>query len=248
MDILPGIQKSVFDLNKIKVPDCDLGEWVSSNPRGYGDWFISKTNLVKESLLEKSMKAEKLPIDNFKHKKPLQRAVQLIKRYRDVYFQNDDTYKTSSIILTTIAGEYYKGEDSIFDTINNIIATILSQVNKPIGRLRILNPVNSEEDFTDKLDYEPKYYESFKKFANHLYIEWQKLKTQHGVLNEGKILKSLFGEDVFTKAQKSQSMLIEKLRKSKSLAAARNTGILSSINSAAASALKPNTFFGGHEK
>jgi hypothetical protein len=248
MDILPGIQKSVFDLNKIKVPDCDLGEWVSSNPRGYGDWFISKTNLVKESLLEKSMKAEKLPIDNFKHKKPLQRAVQLIKRYRDVYFQNDDTYKTSSIILTTIAGEYYKGEDSIFDTINNIIATILSQVNKPIGRLRILNPVNSEEDFTDKWDYEPKYYESFKKFANHLYIEWQKLKTQHGVLNEGKILKSLFGEDVFTKAQKSQSMLIEKLRKSKSLAAARNTGILSSINSAAASALKPNTFFGGHEK
>ncbi len=53
MDILPGVQESVFDQNKIKVPDCELGNWVSSNPLGYGDWFMSKVNLVKESLLEK---------------------------------------------------------------------------------------------------------------------------------------------------------------------------------------------------
>ena len=247
MDILPGIQETAFDQNKIKVPDRELGDWVSSNPRGYGDWFMGKANLVKESLLEKSMRAEKLPADNFKHKKPLQRAVQLIKRYRDIYFQKDDTYKTSSIILTTIAGEYYLGEDSIFDTVNNIITTIRTHVNQPIGRLKILNPVNAEEDFTDKWDDEPEYYEAFKKFASHLYNEWQKLKMQHGVLNEGVILKGLFGDDIFTKAQTSQSMLIDELRKNKSLAAVRNTGILSSVSSAA-SAVKSNTFFGGYEK
>ena len=247
MDILPGIQESAFDQNKIKVPDRELGDWVSSNPRGYGDWFMGKANLVKESLLEKSMRAEKLPADNFKHKKPLQRAVQLIKRYRDIYFQKDDTYKTSSIILTTIAGEYYQGEDSIFDTVNNIITSIRTHLNQPAGRLKILNPVNAEEDFTDKWDDEPEYYEAFKKFASHLYNEWQKLKMQHGVLNEGIVLKGLFGDDIFTKAQTSQSMLIEELRKSKSLAAARNTGILSSVSTTAA-AVKSNTFFGGYEK
>ncbi|HEY3388751.1 MAG TPA: nucleotidyltransferase, partial [Prolixibacteraceae bacterium] len=62
MDILPGIQENVFDQNKIKVPDRELGDWVSSNPRGYGDWFMSKANLVKESLLEKAIRAEKLPV------------------------------------------------------------------------------------------------------------------------------------------------------------------------------------------
>jgi hypothetical protein len=174
--------------------------------------------------------------------------VQLIKRYRDIYFEKDDTYKTSSIILTTIAGEYYQGEDSIFETVNNIINTIRTHVNQPKGRLKILNPVNSEEDFTDKWDDEPEYYEVFKKFASHLYNEWQKLKMQQGVLNEGVILKGLFGNDIFTKAQTSQSMLIEELRKSKSLAAARNTGILSSVSSAAAATVKSNTFFGVHEK
>jgi len=165
-----------------------------------------------------------------------------------MYFQKDDTYRTSSIILTTIAGQFYQGEESIFNTVDNIITTIRTKVNQPTGRLKIVNPVNAEEDFTDKWDDEPEYYEAFKKFASHLYNEWQKLKMQHGVLNEGVILKGLFGDDIFTKAQTSQSMLIEELRKSKSLAAARNTGILSSVSSVAAAAVKSNTFFGGHEK
>ena len=61
MDILPGIQENAIDQNKLKVPDRGLGDWVSSNPRGYADWFIAKANLVKESLLEKALRAEKLP-------------------------------------------------------------------------------------------------------------------------------------------------------------------------------------------
>jgi hypothetical protein len=200
--------------------------------------------LVKESLLEKSMRAEKLPADNFKHKKPLQRAVQLIKRYRDIYFQKDDTYKTSSIILTTIAGQFYQGEESIFDTVDNIITTIRTKVNQSIGRLKILNPVNSEEDFTDKWDDEPEYYVQFKKFASHLYNEWQKLKMQHGVPEEGVIMKGLFGDDIFRKAQTSQTARIETLRKNSDLGVTRNTGILSSASSIGAATIKSNTFFG----
>ncbi len=244
MDILPGIQENAFDQNKIKVPDRELGNWVSSNPRGYAEWFIGKANLVKESSLEKAMRAEKIPTDNFRNKKPLQRAVQLIKRYRDIYFQEGDTYKTSSIILTTIAGQFYQGEESIFNTVDNIITTIRTKVNQPIGRLKIVNPVNSAEDFTDKWDKEPEYYEAFKKFANHLYTEWQKLKKENGVPEEGAIMKGLFGDDIFRKAQTSQSMMIEELRKSKGLATSRNTGILSSVSSAGVASLKTNTFFG----
>lgn len=245
MDILPGVQENAFDENKLKVPDRELGNWVSSNPRGYADWFIGKANLVKESLLEKALKAEKLPTDNYSTKKPLQRAVQLIKRYRDIYFQEDDTFKTSSIILTTIAGQFYEGEESIFDTVDNIVTTIRTKVNLPDGRLKILNPVNTDEDFTDKWDKEPEYYEAFKRFANHLYNEWQKLKMQHGILTEGNIMKGLFGEDVFSKAQTNQAAMIEQLRESKALGASRSTGVLSSTTSLGATTIKKNTFFGG---
>jgi len=244
MDILPGIQEYTYDQNRIKVPDRELGDWVSSNPRGYGDWFITKANSVKESLLEQVRMAEKLPPDNFKNKKPLQRAVQLIKRYRDIYFLKDDEFKTSSIILTTIAGQFYQGEASIFDTVDNIITTIRQKVSQPAGRLKILNPVNSSEDFTDKWDKEPEYYEAFKKFANHLYNEWQKLKMQQGVLGEGTIMKGLFGDDVFKKAQTNQTLLIEELRRNKLLGVTRNAGIISSASSVGSTPFKTNTFFG----
>lgn len=244
MDILPGVQENTFDTDKIKVPDRKLGDWVSSNPRGYANWFIGKANLVRESLLEKALRAEKLPVDDFKNKKPLQRAVQLIKRYRDIYFQKDDTYKTSSIILTTIAGEFYQGEEGIFDTVDNIVTTIRSKVNQPIGRLKIFNPVNIEEDFTDKWDNEPEYYEAFKKFASHLYNEWQKLKMENSVLEEGNIMKGLFGDDIFKRAQTSQTMLVEGIRKNKGLGASRSSGIISSVSSLGTTPIKSNTFFG----
>ncbi len=245
IDILPGIQENPFDNNKMRVPDRELGSWVSSNPRGYANWFIEKSNLVSEKFSAKAaLRAEKLPIDNFKIKKPLQRAVQLIKRYRDVYFQNDDTYKTSSIILTTMAGQFYQGEESIFKAIDNIITTINNKIDQPYGRLKITNPVNQDEDFTDKWDKEPEYYDGFKKFVKHLYSEWQKLKIQNGVLEEGVVMKGLFGDEVFRKAQFNQTVLIDQLRNAKTLGVSRESGSLTSASLIGATAIKNNTFYG----
>lgn len=244
MDILPGIQEFEFDPNRMLIPDRELGKWVSSNPRGYATWFIDKADLVKESLLEKALRAEKLPTDDFKKKKPLQRAVQLIKRYRDVYFQDNDTHRTSSVILTTIAGQFYNGEESIYDTVDNIITTIQTKVNGSFGRLKVLNPVNPDEDFTDKWDSEPEYYEAFKAFSIHLYEEWQKLKEDNGLVNDSYIMKGLFGNELFVKAQANQAMEVDRIRKSNALATSRSTGILTAAGAAGSSILKTNTFYG----
>lgn len=245
MDILPGIQEFDWDDDRLCVPDHELGRWVSSNPRGYAKWFIDKANSVQVSLLEKALRAENIPADRFKYKKPLQRGVQLIKRYRDIYFQNDDSYKTSSIILTTIAGMYYNGEESIFDTVENIINRIQHQLEYVPARLKILNPVNAHEDFTDKWDAEPKYYEAFKLFVRHLYVEWQELKKQHGVITESRILKGLFGDDLVNNAQREQTTLLESYRKEHNLAVSRESGNLVKAGTAASAAVKSNTFFGG---
>ncbi len=244
IDILPGIQELEYDHNRLIIPDRQLGAWVSSNPRGYADWFIKKANTVKVSLLQKAMSAENLPSDDFESKKPLQRAVQLIKRYRDIYFQENSKYRTSSIILTTIAGELYRGEDSIFQTVDNIVTLILESVHSLPERLKVLNPVNPAEDFTDKWDAEPGYYEAFKSFARHLNSEWQKLKKDNGVQDEGDIFKGLFGDDIFKHAQIGQTKLIEQMRQTRAIGASRQTGMLSSLSTGSIAPIKPNTFFG----
>lgn len=243
MDILPGIQESPTDENKLLVPDRELGSWVSSNPRGYADWFLAQANRVQESLLEKALRAEKLPTDNYRDKKPLQRAVQLIKRYRDMHFSEDDRFKTSSVILTTIAGRLYGGQESIFDTVDGIIGQLVHNINTTPGRIRIVNPVNPAEDFTDKWEGVYGYYTAFGNFARKLYQQWQELKKEQGVIQESQIMKELFGNEVFTKAQTQSTVLLENMRKKSILGIDRKTGVLTSAASAG-NIIKPNTFFG----
>lgn len=243
MDILPGIQENEWDEDKLRVPDRALGYWVSSNPRGYAKWFLNKANTLKVSLLEKAIRAENLPSNDYENKKPLQRAVQLIKRYRDIYFQDDDTYKTSSIVLTTISGQYYNGEESIFYAVDNIVNQIrINTIHIP-SRIKVLNPVNADEDFTDKWENEPEYYEAFKAFSVHLFEQWQELKKENGIITESRILKGLFGNDLYINAQTSQATLIENYRKNNLLGVNRNTGALGLVN-VGASKVKTNTFFG----
>ena len=249
MDILPGCQETNVDNDKLVVPDRELGDWTFSNPRGYGKWFIDKSNILKVSLLEKAYAMENLPADEFSKKKPLQRAVQLIKMYRDEYFKSNPKMATSSIILTTIAGEFYDGEESIFDTIENIIYKIKQNFNilGLVGnRLKILNPVNSQEDFSDKWDddKEPELYEHFKKFIIHLDKQWQILKEENGVIEEANTIKGLFGEKAFLRAQESQVNQLENARKLKSIGINTTTGVISGSLVANTKPIKNNTFFG----
>src|SRR5699024_9621610 len=110
-------------------------------------------------------------------KTPLQRTVQLIKRYRDIYFQKKE-YSVSSIVITTLCGQYYRGENSIYETVDNVLTKIKSYYNKAIetkSRFKIFNPVNPEEDFTDS--WTDNHYNSFHRFIEDLYKKWSSLKN-----------------------------------------------------------------------
>jgi len=197
MDILPGIQENAYDKNRIVIPDRELKKWTTSNPRGYAQWFIDKASSVKQILLEKAMSVEALEMEEFAKKKPLTRAVQLLKLYRDEYFKNDRDKATSSIILTTIAAQYYNGEESIYRTVQNTIYKI--NTNSMSSRLKIVNPMNPQEDFTEKWDTNPELYLAFLKFARNLNVEWAKMTNQNEEEN-GKSLRKLFSENAYNKA------------------------------------------------
>jgi hypothetical protein len=244
MDILPGCQQAKTDDNIIMIPDRELKEWLSSNPRGYSDWFMQKANSVYQTLLEKAYAAEDLPADEYAAKKPLQRAVQIMKRFRDLHFEKAKEFSTPSIVLTTIAGEYYKGEDSIFLTIDRIVTQLYQQIGQsPKIRIKVTNPVNPNEDFTDKWENEPDYYIAFSKFISSLYFNWQNLKKENGVIEESNILKSVIGEYIYSESLKEQSLLVEDYRKKGKLFTSTISGGLTSDKDSAKS-IQKNTFFG----
>jgi hypothetical protein len=244
MDILPGCQYSASDNNKIVIPDKKLKTWLTSNPRGYADWFLYKANSVRQTLLEKAYAAENIPSDDFATKKPLQRAVQLIKRYRDLHFEKNQDYATPSIILTTLAGTLYLGQDSIFETIDYIVSQINSQiVISRTKRIKVLNPVNPEEDFTDKWESEPQYYTEFIKFVETLNRNWQDLKKDNGIIEESNILKGILGEQIFNESLKEQTLITEKYRSKGQIFTSNKSGTIGSSN-ISSNPVKKNTFYG----
>jgi hypothetical protein len=85
---------------------------------------------------------------------PLQKAVKLLKRHRDVMFKDNPEGKPISIIITTVAAAAYQGEIELDDALNRILADVAGLVRST--RPRVANPVNPEEDFADKWT-DPKY-------------------------------------------------------------------------------------------
>lgn len=211
MDILPGCLVFTIDDNNLKVPDRELKDWSDSNPKDLAKWFLSVANTVKQSMLktyrheliELRAEIQDLPEDDFYEKTPLQRAVQLVKRYRDIFFENNPDFATSSVVLTTLMGQNYLGESSIYDTIENVIDRIRMAYSTAISsslKFKVLNPVNDSEDFTDK--WTDKHYQNFIEFIVNFHNEWQQLKQGFEKSHVDYI--KLFGEGVYKQSLQEQ--------------------------------------------
>ncbi len=156
--------------------------WCSSNPGGYAGWFetvnrpaLREVYVAGRQELFEAHKELFKSIDDVPAqlvKTPLQRAVQLLKRHRDVRFagraEEDD--KPISMIITTLAAQAYAGEPDLHQALVNIVARIseYALLTQPSGRLSeqalkrnliaraaggvwtIRNPVNPLENFADR--------------------------------------------------------------------------------------------------
>jgi hypothetical protein len=129
------------------------GEWPISNPEGYARWLESRMKLATAVLERRVHEAKAASIDKlpaYRWKTPLQLAIQLLKRHRDVMFKNNPDAKPISIIITTLAGHSYNGEVELAGAIERILGSmeLLVRPNAP----HVPNPVNPVEDFADKWD------------------------------------------------------------------------------------------------
>jgi hypothetical protein len=126
-------------------------DWNVSNPEGYALWFESRMRradvlLESRAMAEKVGKIDELPL--YRWRTPLQRAVQILKRHRDVMFEKNPKAKPISIIITTLAAQSYSGESDISSTLQNVIANLQDMVSKT--HPKVVNPVNPAENFADK--------------------------------------------------------------------------------------------------
>lgn len=125
--------------------------WRISNSEGYARWFESQAKLAMALLEKRAREVRAARVDDLpvrKWKTPLQQAVQILKRHRDVMFVDNPDSKPASIIITTLAGRAYRGEVDIGDALTQILTSMDVLVNERTPH--VINPVNPSENFTDK--------------------------------------------------------------------------------------------------
>ena len=187
LDVSPDYAQHAVGITN-KEPDGSY-TWKSSNPEGFALWFHGRMKTIIEfseaSERERIFKANTTVFDSVESvppqlvRTPLQRAIQIMKRHRDMRFagkENEDA-KPISMVITTLAAQLYRDEMALVDTLRNIITRIQLHADQlrpdwwqksagfsesmradggPIlerksdGMWYLPNPVNPEENFADR--------------------------------------------------------------------------------------------------
>lgn len=250
IDILPCIPLdsnlgiNITDYSKEK----EIYSWRESNPKGFAEWFKNRNTttsyfaesqkdyLFRTAFLEDGRTRIFSSIEDIPEqliRTPLQRAIQVMKRHRDVMFKDNPSIKPISMIITTLSAHVYNGEDTVYQSLLNIVNKIaahagylenqyfklsediakLGLINRrPNGEWYIPNPTNKDENFADKWHNDN--HSKAKSFFHWI----KKLQLDINSLNENITsdqlelkMKQLFGEDVTTRSfSKIRQGVIEK--------------------------------------
>ena len=208
LDIIPAEPDRSRNGGAIWVPDRKLRDWTPSNPKGYVAWF---TNRTQTALAELRKKVDPLPRPTPSDEKPaLTIAVQLMKRRRDVLL--DEDVAPRSIVLTTLAAEYYRGTDCVLTALGQVVAGIQQRIRiAHPRRIIVCNPTNTDEMFCESFDG-PGRYEAFKSFIDQLQQDVEELSIAQGIPNLQRLLAEKFGEEPTARAIESYGIMLKSKR------------------------------------
>ena len=201
LDVLPAIPDEENAPTGILLTDKDLHHWQYSNPIGYADWFLIERMPVKireratEGLAIRLGKSiEEVP--RFLVRTPLQRAVQVAKRHRDVFFADDPTIKPPSILVTTLIAMSYEGETSLVSILARFLDRLPDLIINDNGTWRVSNPVADGENFADKWNANPERLEAFREWCDELRTDLRSARDARGLDRLAAVLERGLGEDV----------------------------------------------------
>lgn len=204
--------------------------WLRSNSFGYGIWFKEQASLDRQkvfSLLEAVQPVPAFEVD----KLPLQVAVQILKRHRDMLFDGDPE-KPISIIITTLAARAYGKQvdvaDALLHIVENMGQLIVEKVNPVTGsRVKwVENPVNPLENFADKWVETPAKQEKFLRWLQEVRRDIIQALSQKGTNRIQEALGRPFGKEIVAKTFSDLATETRRLRESGQLRMATGTGYL----------------------
>jgi len=146
--ILKGrLPNAEYYKHAIEITDLDKKNQVyswpdgGSNPEGFAQWFDDVKKIRTPNYMELSLKQKLAIFENTLDPKgqrifekideleplvrtPLQQAIQILKRHRDICFKNNSDNKPISMIITTLCARFYEKEPDVFTALINIIQKI----------------------------------------------------------------------------------------------------------------------------
>ena len=219
-------------------------DWPRSNPKGYALWFREQMKVIFESRKEymaEQLRANIEDVPDYKVKTPLQRAIQILKRHRDIMFENDYDDKPISIIITTLASHAYNNEADLFDALSSIIDGMPNYILEKGGNAWIPNPVDPLENFADKWQEKPEKQVKFRRWLLQVREDLSSAFEEIGIHKVADRLKPAFGERAVNDAMKRMGDDFRTKRESGLLSMAAGTGILGNMGT---TSVKDHTFYG----
>ncbi|MBU0507438.1 nucleotidyltransferase [bacterium] len=205
MDILPAVPDLTVaptpapskSFGPISIPDRSLNDWYYSNPTAFAEWFKERMKVqlfAAREKLAKSLREHVEDIPEYRVRTPLQRAVQLLKRHRDVVFQNLPDERPSSILITTLAARSYGNQVSIVEALQTIVRDMALHIETQGGVYWVPNPVNSKENFVDRWQSKPKLREAFLSWLDRARGEFSSAVLQESTGSMVKSFAASLGE------------------------------------------------------
>ena len=204
-----GHSPSIWSASAIAITDTILPnysqidtDWPRSNPKGYAEWFRSRMK-KRVSAIRRSLTRRKIDnLPEYKVKTPLQRAIQILKRHRDIWFDKnqpayDEKAKPSSIIITTLAAHAYYNEGDLQQTLLKILTQMPHYIEYyDDGATLIRNPVNPLENFAAKWQEHPIRKKSFMDWLKQVQLDLTEVLELSDIHSVEKSLKSYLGGGV----------------------------------------------------
>lgn len=128
--------------------------------------------------LEAKASVEEIP--SYAVKTPLQQAVQILKRHRDMMFASSPEHKPISIIITTLSGLSYLGERSVAEALAGILQRMDSHIEHDAqDNVFIPNPTDPQENFADRWRDAPEKRACFYNWLRKAREDFTTIATQH---------------------------------------------------------------------
>ena len=201
LDVLPAIpDAAAVSDSAILLTDRDLHHWQESDPIRYAEWFLVERTPWEVTVRASAELATRLDVSvenvpRFLVRTPLQRAVQVAKRHRDVHFRSSPQLRPPSVLITTLIAMGYEGETSLREILERFLEVAPDLVESRDGIWWVPNPVAEGENFADKWNSHPERRAAFWEWVEALQSDLEHASSSLGFDAVAASLGRSFGEE-----------------------------------------------------